>query len=51
MIIFDVYWQNRFMYFSRSVLSVLIICAVLTVASIILNHTFLRVIVGGPLKK
>lgn len=42
---------SKLQYFSRSVLSVLIICAVLTVASIVLNHTFLRVIVGGPLKK
>ena len=37
-------------YLTRSVLSVLIICVVLTLVSVIFNHSFLRVAVGGPLR-
>ena len=37
-------------FFCKNVISVVMICLVLTVVSILINHTFLRVAVGGPLR-
>lgn len=37
-------------FFCKNVISVVIICLVLTVVSILINYTFLRVAVDGPLR-
>ena len=37
-------------FFCKNVISVVMICLVLTVVSVLINHTFLRVAVGGPFK-
>lgn len=49
--VFQQFKLTRVQYYGKSILSVVLICLALTGVSAVINHTFLRVAVGGSLKK